>query len=253
LRFALALLVFTTSCSQWRSSFDKGLEAFRHARYADAAGEFERAAASKPDSLETRLYLGATYPKQHTPGSPASKNAEMNFRKALELDAGNKAAMLSLAWLQYHEAQNQPRLEDRLAMFDRAATWYRKLGAVDPRNKEAFYWLGVIDWLKAHTQLTQTRSQLHLEPGEEGPLPDDSVRRELQARIGPLYDDGIKQLTRALDIDPSSGDTMAFISLCMREKADLADHDDSYAALLKQADDWSEKSRAAKKARASSP
>jgi tetratricopeptide (TPR) repeat protein len=240
-RCALALVVFTWSCtSAWRKSFDKGVEAFRRGRYIEAAEAFDRAAASKPDSLETRLYLGAAYLKQYTPGSLASKKAEVNFRKALELDPGNKAAMQSLGWLQYHEGA-----------FDQAATWYRKLGTIDPRNKDAFYWLGVIDWLKAHAQLAEARRQLHIEPDEEGPLPDDKVRREVQARIGPLYDDGIKQLTHALDIEPDSSDTMIFISLCMREKAELADNYDAYASIVEQADNWSARSRSAGKARVS--
>jgi hypothetical protein len=250
-RFAVALAaILTTSCSfAWRTSFDKGVDAFKGARYAEAAEAFEQAAAAKPDSVETRLYLGAAYLKQYTPGSPLAKKAEENYRKALALDPNSRQALQSLAWLQYNEAQHLPRLEEKLAMLDAAAACYRTLIALDHRNKEAFYWLGVIAWLKAHEQLTQTRAQLHLEPEDAGPIADDKVRRDLRTRIDPLYDDGIKQLTRALEFDPTSADAMTFMSLCMREKADLADNDDAYALALKQADDWAQRSRAAKPAR----
>ena len=250
-RFALALVaILTTSCwSAWRMSFDKGVDAIRRARYAEAAEAFERAAAAKPDSVETRLYLGAAYLKQYTPGSPLAKKAEENYRKALDLDPKNKTALESLAWLQFNEAQHLPRLEEKLAMLDAAATCHRTLIALDRRNKDGYYWLGVIAWLKAQEQLTQARAQLHLEPEDAGPIADDKVRRDLRTGIDPLYDDGIKQLTRALELDPTFADAMSFMSLCLREKADLADTDDAYALALKHADDWAQESRAAKPAR----
>jgi tetratricopeptide (TPR) repeat protein len=248
-RFALALVILTTSCtSKWRASFDKGTEAFRHARYVEAAQTLEQAAAARPDSVETRIYLANAYLKQYKAGSPTAKKAEVNLRKALEIEPSNKPALLSLAWLEYNEAQSLPRIGDKLAMLDRAAEVYRKLASIDPQDMRACYWLGVIAWLKGHERLMQARVQLHLEPEDVGPLPDEQVRRDL----GPLYDDAVKQLSRALEIDPASGDAMVFMSLCLREKADLAASDDDYALTLKQAGEWSEKARSAKTAKAAS-
>jgi tetratricopeptide (TPR) repeat protein len=198
--------------------------------------------------VETRIYLANAYLKQYAPGSPAAKKAQKNLRKALEIEPSNKPALLSLAWLEYNEAQSLPRIPDKLAMLDRAAEAYGKLAGIDPRDKGAYYWLGVIAWLKGHERLMQARVQLHLEPEDAGPLPDEQVRRDL----GPLYDDAVKQLSRALEIDPASGDAMVFMSLCLREKADLAASDDDYALTLKQAGEWSEKARSAKTAKAAS-
>jgi tetratricopeptide (TPR) repeat protein len=200
--------------------------------------------AARPDSVETRIYLANAYLKQYTPGSPQARKAEESLRRALEIEPSNKPALLSLAWLEYNKAQSLPRIGDKLAMLDRAAEAYRKLAGVDPRNKDAYYWLGVIAWLKGHERLLQARMQLQLEPEDSGPLPGGDVPHE----IGPLYDDAVKQLTRALEIDPASENAMVFMSLCLRDKADLAASDEEYTRTIQQADSWSEKARSAKKA-----
>lgn len=232
----------TTACSSaWKNSFDRGIEAYGHARYVEAVAAFEQAAAARPDSVETRIYLANAYLKQYAPGSPVAKKAEENLRKALEIEPSSRPALRSLAWIELNEAQNLPRTDEKLAMLDRAANSYRKLAAIDPRD--GYYWLGVIAWLKAHTQLSDARAQLHLEPEDSGPLPDEKFRHDL----GHLYDDAVKQLTRAVEIDPASRDAMAFMSLCLREKADLAAGDGDYTQLIQQADDWSQKARSAKR------
>jgi tetratricopeptide (TPR) repeat protein len=245
-RFALALVVLTTSCtSRWRASFDKGVEAYRHGKYAEAVDALEQAAAARPDSVETRVYLANAYLKQYTPGSPLARKAEESLRKALEIEPSSKPALLSLAWLEYNEAQSLPRIGDKLARLDRAAEAYRKVAGIDPRNKDSYYWLGVIAWLKGHERLLQARAQLQLEPEDSGPLPGGNVPHD----IGPFYDDAVKQLTRALEIDPAFGDAMVFMSLCLREKASLAASDEEYNRTLQQADSWSEKARSTNKAR----
>jgi tetratricopeptide (TPR) repeat protein len=243
-RFALTLVILASSCtSKWRTSFDQGVEAYRHARYVEASGAFEQAVAARPDSVETRVYLANAYLKRYTPGSPLAKKAEESLRRALEIEPSNKPALLSLAWLEYNEAQGLPRISDKLAMFDRAADAYRKLAAIDLGNKDAFYWLAVIAWLKGHEQLMQARTQLHLEPEDAGPLPDEKVRRDL----APIYDDAVKQLTHTLEMNPNSGGAMVFMSFCLRERAELANGDDDYAQVIRQADEWSQKARSAKR------
>jgi tetratricopeptide (TPR) repeat protein len=241
-RLVLALAVCAMSCSsKWRTSFDNGVQAYRHGKYVQAVDALEQAAAARPDSVETRVYLANAYLKQYRPGAPVAKKAEEHLRKALEIEPMSRAALQSLGWLEFNEAQNLAGTGEKLAMLDRAAGCYRKLSAIHP--KDGYYWLGVIAWLKAHAQLTDARAQLHLEPEDSGPLSDEKVR----GALGPVYDDAVKQLARALETDPDSGDAMVFMSLCLREKADLAASDDDYAQVIRQADEWSQKARSAKR------
>ncbi len=50
-------------------------------------------------------------------------------------------------------------------------------------------------WMKA-------RADLGLKPEEPGPLKDKKVKADLQAQYSAVIDDGIKNLQKALDIDP---------------------------------------------------
>ena len=62
-----------------------------------------------------------------------------------------------------------------------------------------------------------------MKPEEPGPLKDKKVKAELQAQYSAVIDDGIKNLQKALDIDPNYDDAMAYMNLLIREKADLDD------------------------------
>ena len=67
----------------------------------------------------------------------------------------------------------------------------------------------------------------------------------------PVIEDGISNLTRALDINPKFDDAMAYMNLLYREKADReCDQPEQRAADLKAADEWVDKTMAAKKAKA---
>jgi len=237
--FALAgAMLAAQSCSAWRASFEKGVDAYRHARYGEAVENLERAAASNPGSAEVRVYLANSYLKQYKPGSSESSKAEENLRRALDIEPSNIAALDSLAWLQMNEALNKTGTA-RIALLDQAAHSYRKLTSLDPQSSKAFYSLGLVTWLKAHERLVGARARLGLEPDDEGPISDVSVRRELT----PIYDDAIRQLQRALEIDPKSGDAMLAMSLCLTDGAELASDDEGFAHTMAEAREWARKSR----------
>jgi len=237
--FALAgAMLAVQSCSAWRASFDKGVDAYRHARYGEAVENLEQAAASNPGSVEVRVYLANAYLKQYKPGSPVSSKAEENLRRALEIEPSNIAALDSLAWLQMNEALNKTGTA-RIALLDRAAHSYRKLTSLDPQSSKAFYSLGLVTWLKAHERLVGARSRLGMEPEEQGLIPDDGVRRDLT----PIYDDAIRQLQRALEIDPRSGEAVLSMSLCLTDRAELAPDDEGFAHTMAEAREWARKSR----------
>ena len=239
----LSLALLAGGCSsRWREPFDKGVDAYRQGRFPQAVENLEKAAAANPDSVEIRVYLANAYLKQYKPGSPAAAKAEEHLRKALEIEPSNKPAVESLAWLQLSEAQSRTRAAGKLALLAQAANSYRKLTTLGPRDSNAFYWLGVVRWLEGHERLIEERARLHLEPEDEGPISDDRVRQDL----GPIYDDAIGQLKRALEIDPGLRDAMVFMSFCIRDKADLAASDDAYAQALRESNEWSQKAQSAK-------
>jgi Tfp pilus assembly protein PilF len=72
----------------------------------------------------------------------------------------------------------------------------------------------------------------------------------LKAKYGPVIDNGLAALDKALQIDPEREDAMAYENLLIRERADLADSKEEYEKQTKVADEWMQKALATKKAKA---
>jgi hypothetical protein len=87
----------------------------------------------------------------------------------------------------------------------------------------------------------KARADLGLKPEEPGPLKDKKVKADLQAQYSAVIDDGMKNLQKALDIDPNYDDAMAYMNLLIREKADLDDTPEQYKTDTDTADKWVQK------------
>ena len=255
----LAALVFATSgCQklQSRDHLNRGVQAYRNARYAEAVEQFKTAVQLDPSNVNGRLYLATAYMTQYIPGAESPENlqladaAKKEFLQVLKDNPNDKTALASLASLSYQQAQGIPKLDDKFKKLDESKDWYTKLIQADPQNKEAYYSLGVIDWLKWYPNLMTARASMGMKPEDPGPLKDKKVREELKTQYSAIIDDGIKNLQKSLDIDPNYDDAMAYMNLLIREKADLDDSKEQYEADTKVADGWVQKSRETKKAKA---
>jgi TonB family protein len=204
-------------------------------------------AQDPPLEASRHLELGTTWMTQYIPGGQASGNvelaqrAESEFMEVLRLEPNNKTALVSLASLNYLEADGATGLDEKLRRFDDAASWYEKVLAVDPQQKDAYYSLGVIDWKKWHPVWLRTREHFGMTPDVSGPLPNASVRRELMERYGLLIEHGISNLEKALQIDPGYHDAMAYMNLMIHERADLRDSLEEYRSDIALADQWVQK------------
>ena len=253
-----ALIVAGTGCSKLKSRdhLNKGVQAFKNAKYGDAVENFKEAIELDPSNTNGRLYLATAYMVQYIPGADSPENlqyakaAHDEFMKVLDTNPNDKLALAYLASLSYQQAQGYPNLDDKLKKLDEARTWYVKLAKVDPKNKEAYYSLAVIDWAKWYPALGKARSELGMKPEEPGPIKDKKVKEQLKADYLPIIDDGIQNLQKAIAIDPNYDDAMAYMNLLIRERADLDDSKDQYDADIKTANDWVQKALEAKKAKA---
>jgi tetratricopeptide (TPR) repeat protein len=203
----------TEARSQARVQLNKGVQAFKSALYPEAVAHFTTAVELDPNFITARLYLATAYMQQYIPGADSPDM--------------NELAMASLASLCFNEKK-----------FDDAEQWDQKLVSVNPRNKEAFYTLGVIAWTKVFQPLMETRARMGMKPEDRGPLTDNSVRAELAATNGRLVEEGIKNLEAAISLDPEYDDAMAYENLLYREKADLEDSPEAYKADIEAADNF---------------
>ncbi len=253
-----ALLLFASGCDKLKSrdQMNKGVQAYRNARYAAAVEYFKNAVQLDPKNSNGKLFLATAYMTQYVPGSDDPKNLQMaaaarnGFENVLKENPRDKTALASLASLSYQEAQGIPKLDDKFKKLDESKDWYMKLIEADPQNKEAYYSLGVIDWLKWYPKLMNARAEMGMKPEDPGPLKDKKVKAELKAQYGPMIQDGIDNLDHALKIDPNYDDAMSYLNLLYRERADLADTPEQYKADIDTADKYVQQSLDVKKAKA---
>src|SRR6202046_1250204 len=252
------LILFATGCDKLRSrdALNHGVQAYKGAHYAEAVDYFKNAVQLDPDNTMPRLYLATAYMSQYIPGAESPENMQLakeakeEFQKVLEKNPNDTTALASLASLSYQQAQGMPDLEQKLKKLDEAKEWYLKLIAADPQNKEGFYSLAVIDWVKWYAAWMKARADLGMKPEEPGPLKDKKVKADLKDQYSAVIEDGIKNLQKALDIDPNYDDAMAYMNLLIRERADLDESPDDYKKDVETADGWVQKALDTKKMKA---
>jgi Tfp pilus assembly protein PilF len=239
-----------------RDQLNKGVQAFKSAKYNQAVEHFKTAVAYDPEFKTARLYLGMAYFSQYIPGAESPENvqnakaANDEFLKVLEGDPKDTIAISTLASLHFQQAQGNQPLDQKMKKLDESKQWYQKLAEADPSNKEAYYSLGVIAWSKWYPALMSARAKLGMKPEDPGPIKDKKLKDELKAQWLPVIDSGIQNLEKALEIDKEYDDAMAYMNLLIREKADLAETPDEYKKAIAVADDWVQKSLETKKIKA---
>jgi Tfp pilus assembly protein PilF len=241
------LAVLATSCNKLkaRDQLNKGVQAFKNAQYPQAVERFKTAVELDPQFATARLYLATAYMQQYIPGADSPENnqfadaARDQFQKVLQQDPKNSLAIASIASLYF----NEKKLDD-------AKKWNERLISVDPKNKEAYYTLGVIAWTKALVADGEARAKLGMKPDDPGPLKDKKVRAEVAEKNMQLIVDGIKDLDQALQLDPEYDDAMAYENLLYRQKADLEESPDAYQKDIETANNWFQKTLDVRKTKA---
>jgi len=251
-----ATLAMTAGCDKLKSrdQLNQGVLAFRNAKYVDAVEHFKQAIALDDNNPYARLYLATAYMSQWIPGAISPENEQMaqqardEFMKVLDKDPNEKTALASLASLNYNEASSLPP-DKKAEKLDEAAKWYKKLIEVDPKNKEAYYSLGVIAWAKWYPADMTARANLHMRPEDPGPIKDKKIKEDLKTQYSGIIEEGMGDLNKSLEIDPEYEDAMSYLNLLIREKADLLDTPDEYKQQIQIADGWIQKALDTKKAK----
>ena len=240
----LIALLSSTGCEKLRArdQLNKGVAAYKGAKYQEAVEHFESAIKNDPTFVNGRLYLATSYMSQWIPGADSAdnvtmaKNAQENFMKVLDIQPNNTVAIASIASLYF----NQKKL-------DEAKEWYQRLLNVDPNEKSAYYTMGVIAWTKTFSKRMEARAKLGMKPEDPGPLKDKKVRAEIRELNLATVEEGLKNLSKAIEIDREYDDAMAYLNLLHRERADLSDSVEDYKKDVAAADVWVEKTLETKK------
>jgi tetratricopeptide (TPR) repeat protein len=249
---ALLLLLATSSgCSKLRArdQLNKGVLAYTNAQFQTAIMHFKNAVALDPTLLNARLYLATAYGQQYIPGGESKENEKIAqqainaFEDVLKMDPNNTTAIASVA-LMYYNMKN----------FEKAKDYQRRLLQLQPNNPVPYYWIGVLDWAICYPRTQQLRKDLKIDfpkdpknPNTLPPLPE-KARAKLEEENGPLVKEGVDVLEKAIQLKPNDFDTMAYLNLMYRQKADLETTASAREADLQLAEDWVNKALATKKA-----
>jgi len=247
----LLLLAAGSGCRRLRArdQLNKGVGAFRNAQFQVAVMHFKNAVSLDPALLNARLYLATAYYNQYVPGGESPDNLKVAqqaisaFQDVLKMDPNNTNAIASVAQMYYH-----------MRKFDQAKEFQRHWLQVEPNNPVPYYWIGMLDWAIVFPRTQQMRKDLKIEfpkdpknPSSLPPFPE-KARKQLAEENDPLVQEGLELLEKAIQLKPNDFDTMSYLNLLYRQKADLEPTAAAREADLKQAEDWTNKALALRKA-----
>jgi tetratricopeptide (TPR) repeat protein len=231
-----------------RDMLNRGVEAYRNQQYDVAVEDFKQAKDLDPTLISARLYLATAYASLYVPGAPSDENLRMGkqavaeFQDVLTVDPGNLSAIDGIGSMLFQMAAGPPFNAD---MFKESESYHLKHIQLKPEDPEPYYWVGVIDWTLAFRANSEIRAKYNQENPrkqvhDDQPLPP-KLRQQYAQDYGPMVDDGIAQLQKAIVLRPDYDDAMAYLNLLLRRKADQVDDMNERTALQKQADDLVDK------------
>jgi tetratricopeptide (TPR) repeat protein len=237
--------LFSSGCQKLkaRDELNKGVAAYKEAKYQLAVDHFKQAIELDNTLTTARLYLATAYANQYVPGSQSDENTKIGeqavseFQKVLEGDPNNLSSVAGIASLYF-----------QMKRMDEAKDFYKKQIALDPSAPEPYYSVAVIDWTTTYQRRMLLKNRLGSKPDE--PIKDAKERQALAESNGPLVDEGMEMLNKAISLRPDYDDAMAYLNLLYRERADIVDAPADREENLKTADMWIDKTMEIKKRKA---
>lgn len=227
---------------QARQALNEGVQNLKNGQYDEAIVAFQRAKLLDPRMMNARLYLATAYDSQYIPGAPSEKNQELGrkaveeFRGVLDIDPQNLSAIDGIGSIIFQMAgtPNDPE------KFQESKSYQQKHIALQPKDPEPYYWVGVIDWImsfRANNEVRAGYNRAHLahEIMDTEPLPT-VVREEYVRKYGSIIDEGIESMKHAIELRPDYDDAMAYLNLLYRRKADAVASPSERDDLLLMAD-----------------
>ena len=247
LAVALAGMVLSLSgCNRLaaRDQLNKGVDAYKSARFEEAIGHFQKATQLDPSLPMAKSYLATALAQNVVPGLDTQENLKTAqqaidiFKEVLAKDPSDVNSLKQVAGIYFS-----------IKKLDDAREWQKKVLAVDPKDPEAAYTVGVIDWTLAHENTLKALVPAGItDDGEGNVKAPKKVMDPLKEQNAPLVEEGLKYLNQALANRPNYDDAMSYLNLIYRRKADIDfGNPDAVRADVASAKEWSSKSMGTRK------
>jgi len=250
-----------------RMLLKRGNELYTAQRYEEAVQQYQKMLQIDPNNWDGNYLTAVCYLALYHPGSEHPKDKEYAekgiaaFEKTLTLqppsqEAHDKTEKYYLSFLDstgdkdkaiaYLEKQLGSRPNDlglilqiatlyqKKGDFTKALEYFEKRASMDPKNKEAWYTLGVNCWARSY---------------HGGATVSQQEREE-------VVEKGIEALNKSLAIDPNYFEALSYINLLYREKAKAmaaVGKNDEAAQCYTKADEYQKRAIEARKAKPAAP
>ena len=244
---ALTGMVLSMSgCQQLeaRDQLNKGVDAYKSAHYEEAIGHFQRATELDPTLSMAKTYLATALAQNIVPGETTPENMKTAnqaiaiYQEVLNKNPNDVNSIKRIAGIYYN-----------VNAFDKAKEWQKKVLEVDPKDPEAAYTIGAIDWNQAHEDLLKLLQSAGLNDDGKGNVKaPKKLMDQYKTQDAPLVDEGMKYLNQALANRPTYDNAMAYLNLMYRSKANIDyGNADDVKDDLAQADQWVQKALSTRK------
>ncbi|MGD0832712.1 MAG: tetratricopeptide repeat protein [Terracidiphilus sp.] len=228
-----------------RDQLNKGVEAYKGTHYEEAIDHFQKATELDPSLPMAKSYLATALAQNVVPGLDTPENLKTAqqaidiFQEVLDKDPHDVNSMKQIAGIDF-----------QIKKLDDAKTWQKRVLAEDPKDAEAAYTVGVIDWMAAHQNtLTALVAKGINDDGAGNVKAPKEIMEPLKAENGPLVEEALQYLTQAVDNRPNYDDAMAYLNLIYRRKADVDyGNPEAVKADVAAAEDWRTKAMGTRKA-----
>src|SRR5580704_3176794 len=143
----LLVLASTMGCAKLkeRNQLVQGINAFKAGKYEVAIDYFQKAVAIDPSDSMAQLYLATAYSYQVVPNLDTPENLRVaqkaldGFNAVLAKDPNDLTALKQVA-----------SIDRNIKKLDEAKEYEKKVIAISPNDAEAYYTIGVVNWMQAY-------------------------------------------------------------------------------------------------------
>jgi tetratricopeptide (TPR) repeat protein len=228
-----------------RDQLNKGVEAYKSAHYEEAIGHFQKATELDPSLPMAKSYLATALAQNVVPGLDTPENLK-NAQQAISIFQ----EVLAKEPNDVNSLKNIASINFSIKKFDEAKDFQKKVLAADPKDPEAAYTIGVIDWTLAHENALKQLVPAGTNDDGEGNLKaPKKVMETIKQQNAALVDEGLQYLNQAMANRANYDEAMSYINLMYRRKADVDyGNPEAVKADVAAAKEWSSKAMGTRKA-----
>lgn len=240
------MVLAMSGCQQLeaRDQLNKGVDAYKSAHYEEAIGHFQRATELDPTLAMAKTYLATALAQDIVPGGTTPENLKTAnqaiaiFKEVLVKNPDDLNSIKRIAGIYYN-------IND----FENAKIWQKKVLAIDPKDPEAAYTIGAINWNEAHEELLKLLVPAGLNDDGKGNVKaPKKLMEEYKTQASAQVEEGMKYLQMALENRPNYDNAMAYLNLMYRSKANIDyGHPEDVKNDLAEADKWVAKALSTRK------